>query len=276
MREADLEISAKEMFNLELQKQGTFRGVWPVPPPPCRTSHSLYFLQQTGSSCLVCFKCSNLILGMFRGGEECWKAVDEHVSWNTCECEAPIIFILTLQPSHPGFGTLLLPHDYSVHRLLSPQEGCRRLSNLHLLCKPVVLLLSVREALPQPGNHKANLNLPECCRAAFTLSVDGRADVGVYGQADTSCWSRWRLWCGRGGGYVSIWEPATLLVHECCTCFAFDSLGPPWPRQSLLPQFRKDALCASSVTSLPMPLYHRIFPLGRLLGYIFYILSVFA
>lgn len=36
--------------------------------------------------------------------------------------------------------------------------------------------------------------------------------------------------------------------------------GPAQPCRSLLLQCRKGALCASSVMSLPMPLYHRGFP----------------
>lgn len=80
MREADSEIGAKEMFNLELQKQGTFRGVWAALLLPIGHPIPFIFLQQTGSSSLVCFKCSDLVLGMLRGGEECWRAVDEQVS----------------------------------------------------------------------------------------------------------------------------------------------------------------------------------------------------
>lgn len=37
-------------------------------------------------------------------------------------------------------------------------------------------------------------------------------------------------------------------------------LGPAQPCRSLLPQCRKDALCASSVMSLQMPLCRSIFP----------------
>lgn len=43
LREADVEISANEMFK---EKMGTSADVWAAPPPPYQTPHAFPFLKQ--------------------------------------------------------------------------------------------------------------------------------------------------------------------------------------------------------------------------------------